>query len=56
MEYPKLTEEQIEARVERAIDRLDKRLLSGELSQSDYDYEVGKVDTWSIQQMEWSKQ
>lgn len=35
-----MTEDQIEARAERAMDRLDRRLLAGELSQADYDREV----------------
>lgn len=39
-----LTEDQIEARAERAMDRLDRRLLAGELSQADYDREVRSLD------------
>jgi hypothetical protein len=33
----KMTEEQIEIRIEKAFDRLDARLMSGELTQEEYD-------------------
>lgn len=46
----KLTEEQIEAYVERRIDKLDKKLMQGHITQQDYDREVGILDTWAIQQ------
>jgi hypothetical protein len=50
MTYEILTEDEIEIRVERAIDRLDKMLMRGELTQEEYDREVWIVDSWSIQQ------
>jgi hypothetical protein len=45
-----MTEEQIERRVERAMDRLDARLMSGRLSQAEYDREVVALDKWALQQ------
>ena len=50
MQYEKLTEEQIEAIVEREIDKLDNMLMSGKLTQSEYDHEVMIVDKWASQE------
>jgi len=50
-----LTETQIESIVERQIDKLDAKLMSGKLTQSEYDYEVMILDKWSSQQYEHSK-
>ena len=47
-----MTEEQIERRVERAMDRLDGRLLSGELSQGEYDVLARDLDAWATAQYE----
>lgn len=41
---------QIERQVERAIDHLDKKLLSGELTQEQYDIEVCRIDKWASAQ------
>jgi hypothetical protein len=41
-----LTEQEIELKAERAMDRLDARLMSGRLSQSDYNREVSTLDKW----------
>jgi hypothetical protein len=41
-----LTETQIEARAERAIDRLDKWFLSGGITQGEYDAAIKAVDLW----------
>jgi len=45
-----LTEQEIEIRAERAIDRLDARLMRGELTREQYDREIGIIDAWTIQQ------
>jgi hypothetical protein len=45
-----MTEDQIERQVERAMDRLDARLMRGELSQAEYDREVSTLDKWAQQQ------
>lgn len=45
-----LSENQIETLVERQIDKLDKNLLSGALTQSEYDHEIMIVDKWASQQ------
>ena len=50
-----LTENQIEATVERQIDKLDAKLMSGKLTQSEYDHEVMIVDKWASQQYEHAK-
>lgn len=51
-----LTENQIEATVERQIDKLDAKLMSGKLTQSEYDHEVMIVDKWASQQYEHTQQ
>jgi hypothetical protein len=43
----KLTENQIERRVERAMDSLDARLMANNLSQVEYDREVSILDKWA---------
>jgi hypothetical protein len=45
------TEDQIENRVEKAIDRLDRQLLTGNITQQEYDQEVMIVDKWAYQQI-----
>jgi hypothetical protein len=47
-----LTENQIESIVERQINKLDAQLMSGKLTQSEYDHEVMIVDKWASQQHE----
>lgn len=42
-----LTDEQIERRVERMMDDMDRRLLAGLLSQTAYDKEVKDLDRWA---------
>jgi hypothetical protein len=46
-----LNESQIELMVEKAIDKLDKRFLMGEISQTEYDQEIYIIDKWAIQQL-----
>jgi hypothetical protein len=47
-----LNEQQIEAKVERIMDRWDKCLMAGLISQEDYDNEVMILDKWASQQYE----
>jgi hypothetical protein len=47
-----MTESQIEIIVERAIDKLDKKLMQSKITQSEYDYEVSIIDKWATQQYE----
>ena len=42
-----MTEEQIERRAEREMDRLDAALMAGRLTQDEYDYEVRALDQWA---------
>jgi uncharacterized membrane protein len=42
-----VTEEQIERRAERAMDRLDRLFMSGQISQSEYDREVSSLNRWT---------
>ena len=50
-----MTENQIEIIVERAINKLDARLMQSKITQSEYDYEVLIIDKWATQQYEHSK-
>lgn len=50
-----LTEEQIERMVERQIDRLDRHLLSNQITQEQYDRDIVALDKWSSQQYQYSK-
>lgn len=54
--YQALTEQQIEHRVEVAIDRLDRHLLTNQISQEQYDRDIVAIDKWASQQYEYSKQ
>lgn len=45
-----MTEDQIERRVEMIMDSLDARLMSGSLSQSEYDQEVKRLNDWAEEQ------
>ena len=45
-----LTAEQIEHRVQRAMDRLDAQLMTDLLTQAEYDCEVSTLDKWAQQQ------
>jgi hypothetical protein len=51
MNYEQLTEEQVESIVERHMDKLDKQLMSGKLTQQEYDHEVMVMDKWACQQL-----
>ena len=45
-----LTEDQIERMVERQIDRLDRHLLTNQISQEQYDRDIVSLDKWASQQ------
>jgi len=45
-----LTEDQIERRVELAIDALEIRFMNGDIDQLQYDLEVYRIDKWANQQ------
>jgi len=50
-----MSESEIEIIVERAIDKLDARLMQSKISQAEYDYEILTVDKWAEQQYQYSK-
>lgn len=56
MIYQALTEDQIETRVEKAIDGLDRQLMTNKISQEEYDRDIVAIDKWASQQYEYSKQ
>lgn len=45
-----MTEDQIERRVESRMNSLDRQLMSGSLSQKDYEREVKALDQWAADQ------
>ncbi len=50
-----MTEDQIERKVERAIDVLDRLFLAGKVSQEAYDAEIVAWDKWADQQYRHAK-
>jgi len=50
MSRNRLTEAEIEYRVEKMIDDLDTNLMMNSITQEEYDREVSKVDQWASQQ------
>ena len=50
-----LTEDQIERKVESAIDRLDRHLLTNQITQEQYDRDIVAIDKWAEQQYQHSK-
>jgi hypothetical protein len=42
-----MTEEQIERRVEKMTDSLDRQLMAGALSQKDYDAAMKELAAWA---------
>lgn len=46
-----MTESQIEARAERMMDSLDRRLMAGRISDSDYQKQVKEIDAWVKDEM-----
>ena len=55
MDFQALTEQQIERKVESAIDRLDRHLLSNQITQEQYDRDIVSIDKWAEQQYQHSK-
>lgn len=55
IQFQALTENQIEHRVEVAIDRLDRHLMSNQITQEQYDKDIVAIDKWASQQYEHSK-
>jgi hypothetical protein len=45
-----MTEDQIEAKVESEINRLDRQLMDGKITQEEYDDAVYILDRWADQQ------
>jgi uncharacterized membrane protein len=45
-----MNEEQIEARVEKMTDRLDRRFMSGEIDQPEYDRSTREISKWADDQ------
>ena len=45
-----MTEDQIEAKVESEMDRLDRKLMNGKITQDEYDDAVYTLDKWADQQ------
>ena len=50
-----LTEYEIEIRAERAMDRLDRQLLSNQIQQEQYDRDIVSLDKWAEQQYQHAK-
>ena len=50
-ELPRLTEDQIERAVERAMDKLDRHFTRGEVTQVEYDQDVKRLDDWAKGEM-----
>lgn len=50
MDYEILTESEIELRVERQMDKLDRKFMRGEITQSEYEREVFILDKWASHQ------
>jgi len=55
MDNQVLTEQQIERKVELAIDRLDRLLLSNQITQEQYDRDLLSLDKWAEQEYQHSK-
>jgi hypothetical protein len=47
-----MTADQIERRVERRMDLLDRHFLAGRLTQAEYDSEVKALNKWAEKQYE----
>ena len=55
MDFQALTEQQIERKVELAVDRLYRHLLSNQITQEQYDRDIVSIDKWAEQQYRHSK-
>jgi hypothetical protein len=54
-QYRPLSEDQIERKVSAQIARLDRHLLSNQITQEQYDRDIMTLDKWAAQQYEHSK-
>lgn len=45
-----MTEDQIERRIEARVDLLDSLLMSGRLTQAEYDEEIKRLNDWAEEQ------
>lgn len=43
----RMSEDEIERRVERMVDVLDRRFMTSKMDQAQYDAEMAKIDAWS---------
>jgi len=43
----RMSEDEVERRVERMVDALDRRFLTSKMDQAQYDAEMAKIDAWS---------
>lgn len=50
-----MTEHEIEMLAERAMDRLDRQLLSNQIQQEQYDRDIVALDKWAEQEYQHSK-
>lgn len=46
-----MTETQIESRVERLFDSLDRQLIAGQRTQAEYDFEAHRIIDWADEEM-----
>lgn len=52
-----LNESQIERKMELAVDRLDRHLLSNQITQEQYDSDMESLDRWALQEwVAWNEQ
>jgi hypothetical protein len=42
----RMSEDEVERRVERMVDALDRRFMNGKMDQAQYDVEMAKIDAW----------
>jgi Ni,Fe-hydrogenase III large subunit len=50
-----MTEAEIERVVEREMNRLDRELLSGSITQEEYDHEVVQLEKWATEEYRGNK-
>ncbi len=47
-----MNEQQIEAKAERMVDKVDARYLDGEMSEAEYDAAIAAIQTWADTQIQ----
>ena len=50
-----MTEDQIERVIEKNIDKLDKALMRGKITEDEYDREIIRLERWGEQQQKYLK-